>query len=163
MIKHVIDLYQFNLNFAHSLVKDISLEQMVQQPHNVVNHPAWTLGHLVMTANGLTTLIGLEANIPEGWDKIFITGSIPSGSAAAYPAKEELLSHLSAAHERNATALKTIDLTFLDHPHPNEKLRKHFPTIGALAIFLMTSHEMDHLGQLAAWRRAMGLGAAPRN
>jgi len=24
----------------------------------------------------------------------------------------------------------------------------------------MTAHEMDHLGQLAAWRRAMGLGSA---
>ena len=29
-----------------------------------------------------------------------------------------------------------------------------------MIIFMMTSHEMDHLGQLAAWRRAMGLGPA---
>ena len=30
-------------------------------------------------------------------------------------------------------------------------------TVGDFAIFLMTAHEMDHLGQIAAWRRAMGL------
>ena len=29
-----------------------------------------------------------------------------------------------------------------------------------MIVFLMTSHEMDHLGQVAAWRRAMGLGSA---
>ena len=33
-------------------------------------------------------------------------------------------------------------------------------TVGDMIVFLMTSHEMDHLGQIAAWRRAMGLGAA---
>ena len=41
-----------------------------------------------------------------------------------------------------------------------EKSRGHFPTVGDFVIFLMTAHEMDHLGQIAAWRRAMGLGAA---
>ena len=42
----------------------------------------------------------------------------------------------------------------------SEKRRAHFPTVGDFAIFLMTAHEMDHLGQIAAWRRAMGIGAA---
>ena len=48
----------------------------------------------------------------------------------------------------------------LDKEHPSEDTRKFFPTIGAMVAFIMTSHEMDHLGQIAAWRRAAGLGPA---
>ena len=55
--------------------------------------------------------------------------------------------------------MTAADPAALAAPHPNEKSRAHFPTVGDYAIFLMTGHEMDHLGQIAAWRRAMGLGA----
>ena len=50
MLNHVIYLYGFNLNFAKTLVGDVSPEQMSQQPNGVVNHPAWTLGHLASSA-----------------------------------------------------------------------------------------------------------------
>lgn len=53
-----------------------------------------------------------------------------------------------------------MDAAKLSEPHPNESMRKYFPTVGDMVIFLMTSHEMNHLGQVAAWRRAMGLGSA---
>jgi uncharacterized damage-inducible protein DinB len=39
-------------------------------------------------------------------------------------------------------------------------MRKYFPTVGDQMVFMMTAHEMDHLGQMAAWRRAMGLPPA---
>jgi len=44
--------------------------------------------------------------------------------------------------------------------HPDEGTRKYFPRIGDHVIYVMTAHEMDHLGQVAAWRRAMGLKPA---
>ena len=64
--------------------------------------------------------------------------------------------------EKFGNAVKAADAATLAAtlatPHPHEGARKYFPTIGDHVVFLMTSHEMDHLGQLAAWRRAMGLG-----
>ena len=60
----------------------------------------------------------------------------------------------------NAEAARNIDTSRFAEPHPDEGTRKYFPTVGDMIIFLMTSHEMDHLGQIAAWRRAMGLGPA---
>jgi hypothetical protein len=33
------------------------------------------------------------------------------------------------------------------------------PTIGAVANFLLSAHHMMHLGQVSAWRRAVGLGS----
>ena len=46
MIPNLIHTYQFNLRHIEGLVKDLTDEQMVQQPAGLVNHPMWTLGHL---------------------------------------------------------------------------------------------------------------------
>ena len=160
MIDHVIYLYGFNLHFAKMLVDDISADQLCQQPGGVVNHPAWTLGHLVSSADHLAQFLGKESALPEGWEETFKTGGTPGPNAADYPPKAELLSTLEAQHNRVVEAVKIADKSTFAEPHPNEGTRKYFPTKGDMIIFLMTSHEMDHLGQVAAWRRAMGLGSA---
>jgi uncharacterized damage-inducible protein DinB len=160
MLDQLAYLYGFNLKYAEKLVKDVSPEQMAQQPGGVINHPAWSLGHLVVSAGHLGELLGLESSLPEGWSKTFATGGVPSGDGADYPGKDEILDALRAQHARNTDAVKKTDDSTFATPHPNEKTRKVFPTIGDMVIFMMTSHEMDHLGQIAAWRRAMGLGSA---
>ena len=40
MLQHVLHVYKLNLGFAKRLVNDLSADQMCQQPHGVVNHPA---------------------------------------------------------------------------------------------------------------------------
>ena len=162
MIQHVIYLYRFNLGVAARLVQDLTPQQMVQQPAGVVNHPAWSLGHLAMTANNLAVLLGLESQAPEGWARIFATGGIPSGDPSLYPSKEELFVFLTAQHERNSAAVLQADPAWFATPHPNEQRRKFFPTLGDMVVMMMTSHEMNHLGQISAWRRAMGLEPPPR-
>ena len=162
MIQHVTYLYKFNLGVAGRLVADLTPEQMVLQPSGAVNHPAWTLGHLIMSANGLAMFLGLESQVPEGWDRPFETGGIPSGDAADYPSKDELLTALAAQHERNTGAVLQADPAWFATPHPDEQRRRYFPTVGDLATFLMTSHEASHLGQVSAWRRAAGIGPPAR-
>ncbi len=149
-----------NLGFAKRLVSDLSDDQMCAQPHGVVNHPAWSLGHLAVAADHLAALLGLSSELPAGWEQTFKTGGTPPPDKSAFPGKDEILRVLESEHVRIAKALATADPAFLAQPHPNEKRRDHFPTVGDFAIFLVTGHEMDHLGQIAAWRRAMGLGSA---
>ena len=162
MIPQLTYLHGFNLRVARAMVNDLTPEQMVGQPHGVVNHPAWSLGHLVMVADRLGRLLGLESEVPGGWAPVFATGGIPSNDASRYPSKEELLDALAAQHARNTEAIESIGPGWFDTPNPDEKRRKRFPTQGDEAVFLMTSHEMLHLGQVAAWRRAMGLPPARR-
>ncbi len=159
MLDHVIFAYGMNLNSAESLVKDLSPEQMVQQPNGVINHAAWSLGHLAVVSNSLAKTLGLESTLPEGWGAPFATGGVPSADQSAYPSKDEIVDALKAQHVRVTEAIKNVDPATLAQPHPNEKMRGHFPTVGDYAIFLMTSHEAGHIGQLAAWRRALGLGS----
>ena len=160
MLDHVSYLYGFNLNLARMLVKELNADQMVQQPNGVVNHPAWSLGHLTLSADGLGQALGLDSALPAGWDEKFKPGGIPSADVSAYPSKRELLDALAAQHVRNTEAVEKAEPSVFSKPHPNEETRKYFPTMGDMIVFLMTGHEMDHLGQVAAWRRAMGLGSA---
>jgi len=160
MLDHVTYLYGFNLRFAERLVKDVSASQMTAQPGGVINHPAWCLGHLADSAGYLGQLLGLESSLPEGWGETFKTGGEPSGDVAAYPRKEEILGTLDEQHARNTEGVRAMDVSRFAEPHPDEQRRKYFPTLGDQIGFMMTSHEMDHLGQIAAWRRAMGLGSA---
>jgi len=160
MLQHVVFTYGFNLDAARRLVGDLTAEQMCQQPHGVVNHPTWSLGHLASASVGLLKLLGHDASLPEGWKDAFKTGGTPSSDPSVFPSKDELLSTLESLHDRVTAAVKAADSATLATPLPHEGRRKYFPTIGDFVVFLMTSHEMDHLGQLAAWRRAMGLGPA---
>ena len=162
MVQQLTYLYGFNLRVARAMVDDLTPEQMVEQPHGVVNHPAWSLGHLVMTADGLARLLGLDPEAPEGWATVFATGGIPANDPSLFPAKRELLDALASQHERVGAAVERADPAWFATPNPDEKRRKRFPTVGDAVVFLMTSHEMLHLGQIAAWRRAMGLGPARR-
>ena len=79
MLDHAVYLYGFNLMRAEALVKDLSPEQMVAQPAGLINHPSWSLGHLVVTADRLGQLLGLESSLPESWSETFKTGGEPSG------------------------------------------------------------------------------------
>ena len=160
MLDHVTYLYGFNPRYAEILVKDVPAEQMAAQPGGVINHPAWCLGHLAGAAGSLGQMLGLEPSLPEGWGETFQTGGEPSGDVSAYPTKEEILGALEAQHARNTEGVRTMDVSRFAEPHPDEQTRKYFPTLGDHIVFMMTSHEMDHLGQIAAWRRAMGLGPA---
>ncbi len=160
MIEHLVYLYEFNLKYAEKLVEDVSIEQMSAQPSGLINHPAWTLGHLGVSADHLGQLLGLQSELAESWRESFKTGGEPSGNPLVYPTKKDLLGTLKVQHERNTVAIQKTSASRFAETHPDEKMRDYFPTVGDMIIFMMTSHEMSHLGQIAAWRRAMGLGSA---
>ena len=169
MLQHLVFAYGLNLHVAKTLVADLTADQMCQQPHGLVNHPAWSLGHLVFSSVGLLKFLGHDVPPPVGWEQAaFVAtaagGRGPSSDPSGYPAKDELLSTLKSLHDRVTSAVNAADAAALKAtlatPHPYEGARKYFPTLGDHVVYLMTLHEMDHLGQIAAWRRAMGLRPA---
>ncbi len=160
MQEHLIFTYRFNLGHIRSLVEDLTDEQMVAQPHGVVNHPAWTLKHLASSANYVARWLGLESTFPADWEATPTVDGVPSGDASQYPSKAELLAELTAQHERVAAALASADPGLFAKEFPDEAMRKYFPLLGDAVNYMLSSHEATHIGQLAAWRRALGI--APR-
>lgn len=162
MLRHLLFAYQFNLERSRVMVNDLSDEQMVWQPHGVVNHPAWILGHLALSSDGLARRYGLASTLPAGWSDTFGAGGVPSGAVADFPGRDRTLDELTAQHTRVAEAVTAADPAVFETPvpFPDERRRRTFPTLGDYTVFVMTTHEGGHIGQIAAWRRAMGLGSA---
>lgn len=156
MKEYLFFTYRSNLHHLGSLVKDLTDEQMVAQPHGVVNHPAWTLKHLASSSNYVAKALGLESTFPPDWETTPTVDGLPSGDASQYPSKAALLAELTAQHERVAEALASADPALFAQECPDERMRKHFPRIGDAVDYMVSAHEATHIGQLAAWRRAMG-------
>ncbi|UCG16922.1 MAG: DinB family protein [Phycisphaerales bacterium] len=168
MMDPILDEYAFNLVYARRLVADVPDEWMARSAgpgHE--NHPAFALGHLVIASAIAAEILGLDRDVPPGWAELFERQGpgdrrFPSEVAEAYPPKHELLAALMRQHERVTAGIRNADPTTLETPF-KWRLNEWMPTTGGVLTFLCTAHEALHLGQLAAWRRAMGLPAALAN
>ena len=157
MVKSILHAYGLNLYLLETLVKELTPEQWTAQPHGLINHPCWSIGHLVKSAHDLCGMIGVESTLPDGWEITFKAGTPPSPDASANPTKDEVMNAHRALHTKLGEAFAGLDQATLDREYPDENTRKYFPTIGDMLVYMLTAHEMDHIGQIAAWRRGMGL------
>lgn len=160
----VIHQYAFHLDYAHTLVADLDEKQMqTSAGPGHENHPAFTLGHLCIASAMICEDLGLERDLPAGWAELFERAGpadrqLPQAQSV-FPSKQALLDELVRQHERVVAALRDADLTAFDGAM-KWWLDRWMPSGLEAIVFLCTSHEAMHLGQLAAWRRAMGLPAA---
>lgn len=159
MKSNILNAHKFNLVYAGKLVDDVADERMCQQPGDVPNHPAWVLGHLATSCDFGATQIGGQGLCGGDWGQLFGNGSTPVADRARYPDKATLLKALEDGHHHLAALYEKVDDAALGAELPMENMRPIFPTVGDLIVFLLTSHESTHLGQLSAWRRAAGLGS----
>lgn len=164
-IDTILNQYDFNLAYAKRLVDDLSDEQMTTTPATgLVNHPAWTLGHLASASALLTEDLGAQTDFPKEWSELFLRKgpgdpTLPDPDTAKYPSKKDLLDELHRQHEK---------VKQLVRHQTDEDLKKavqwkfsdHMPALYDVVVFFCVNHEAMHLGQLAAWRRAMDLGSA---
>jgi hypothetical protein len=157
MFDLVIPVYNFTLTYAQKLVADLPDEQMCAQPvpGRVMNHPAFILGHLAWAEDGAASFLGGEPTLGADWKALFGMGETPQADRSRYPAKAALLKELEGAHARLVAAVSGATPDVLAKPAP-ERMRNRFPTVGHALLGLMTGHASSHLGQLSAWRRAMG-------
>ncbi|HCS20319.1 MAG TPA: hypothetical protein DIW47_07125 [Bacteroidetes bacterium] len=161
----IIKQYDFNLAYAFALVQDIPDEQMTIIPEfGLENHPAWTLGHLISGSAGIAEDLGAKFEMPDKWADLFLRKGPgdprkPDSDKSKYPSKELLLHELEHQHTKVKKLLTNINDIALD-----KKIKWRFsnqmPTLKDLTIFMCITHEAMHLGQLAAWRRAMELPSA---
>lgn len=155
VVPAIVKTFELTLDFLRRCVADLDEDQMCAQPGGVVNHPAWTLGHLAYSCQAIGGELGLPAWLPAQWPAKFATGSEPS--AEGYPAKAELLKVLDDAWLRVRTRLEAAEESFLVAPLPDVRYRHMLPTRAHAVIQILGAHAGYHAGQLSAWRRAMGL------
>lgn len=140
--------------YGDSLCADIPAEDFCKQPVAGMNHPAWTLGHLAFAADRHSRYAGGEPQLTD-WETLFGLGSQPSDDPTVYPSKEQLIAAWHAANDRLLAAIESADPARFEEPTQGP-LGEALPTVGDFLTFSMTAHTSMHLGQLSAWRRAMG-------
>ena len=161
----IIHQYDFNLAYAQALVAHVSEDEMTLIPAaGLVNHPAFTLGHLVSGSALVAKYLGGTYEMPEGWEALFLRRGpgdprTPDMDTTKYPSKYELLDELEAQHEKVKALLLTVEDSMLNAPK-KWRFSSMMPTLLDSIVFMCINHEAMHLGQLAAWRRAMGKDSA---
>lgn len=159
MIEREILLYDFMQMYATALVSDIDDSQFALQPFPGANHPAWIIGHLCVCEDSSARSLGARSVCPEGWYDLFEPGTTPQSDAqrSIYPSKEVLFEQLDRGHHALCDIVRTVDDAIWSEPNPIDVLRELLPTQADAVAHVMTTHPAMHCGQLAAWRRAMGL------
>lgn len=165
MRNSLLNNYQFNLRYAEALVADVDDEMMTYSPGSgLENHPAFTLGHLVSAAALTAKYLGGPYTMELGWEELFKRNGpgdprLPERDKTRYPQKTILLSELTKQHQLVTSHLIHLSNEKLNTP-AQWRYSKHMPTLGDLLYFMCITHEAMHLGQLAGWRRALGLPSA---
>ncbi|QDU32712.1 DinB superfamily protein [Poriferisphaera corsica] len=153
----LIDEFKMCERFVLALIDTIPSERFTEQPGKQVNHPAWTLGHLAVTADMAVGLLRGESLLPARYKALFDYGTKPSHEPGKYPSKKQLLEDYLRTHQSLlATVQATSDEKMMSEM-PIEELRSFFPTYGHLIMHVMSGHEETHFGQLTGWRKAAGI------
>ena len=161
---------RLGLGYAERLLSEVTPAQFARFARiddTVIqsNHPAFIYGHLSLYACRVIDGVGADGSpfrptdaFVQAFSKDAVCVDDPDGSI--YPPMAEITAALFESHRAAITALEAAaDDVFLTE-NPNEAMREKFPTTGAMHAFYMGGHFMLHMGQMSAWRRAMGLGAA---
>jgi hypothetical protein len=151
-----------NLDWAQRLTADLSPAQMALQPSGErpapVNHPAWIFSHLNVYLPVMAALLRGETFEDPKFHP-FGMQSKPESEGSVYPAKDQLLAVWQAGHEELAKLLSTANDATLQQPVMLPRWKEIMPTVGIALPYLLLVHENQHLGQLSAWRRVLGLPA----
>ena len=151
---------EVNVEYAKKLVADIPDERMAEQPAPGMNHAAWVLGHLTFVGDSMIRVFDQPFSMPKEWVELFNLSSKPTSDRAKYPSKAALLEAYDRSYARLTEAVKNATSESLEREFPNPKLRTQLPTVGVAMVHILCSHHGLHLGQLSAWRRALGMAPA---
>jgi len=157
MLEYVLRASQSNVDYAKKLVDGLAEDQLCLQPAPGMNHAAWVLGHLAFVFDSMIAVFDQKPNMTPEWKELFNLASKPMPERERYPSKAALLEAYEAAYLRIVEAVRSASAESFAREFPNPRLRPLLPTVGVAMVHILTSHQGVHLGQLSAWRRALGL------
>ena len=152
MINELVHTFKSTLKFMEKSVADLTENEMVEQPKGIPTHGTWTLGHIILSCQGISVELGIEPWLPDEWESNFGYGSKPHTDMLLYPNKSGLLAMLTDSKNRLCETLLNLDMSVLGKKLPDNTL----PTMGHLLLQVVVAHTAYHAGQLSVWRRAIG-------
>ncbi|MBZ0255084.1 DinB family protein, partial [bacterium] len=121
------------------MVEDVQEDQMTAQPAHVINHPAWTLGHLTVSCQMICEDLNISPWLPDEWFEMFMKQPAIA-DPSAYPAKEHIIAVLEDARHRLIEHVKNHTDESLTAPFPQVLCSEMFPTLGHALNYGMNVH-----------------------
>lgn len=151
--------------YAKLLVDEVPADRFSERPaaKAPMNHATWIMGHLSIYPNYALEVIGHADLVvaKDGWEELFSFNSTCDDDTGQYPGKDEVVGHFMERHAAIGEVLGSIDDAVLAAELPDDhRMKARMGTVGNMVNFLLVAHPAIHLGQLSAWRRALGYGDA---
>ncbi len=160
--EHLINQLNFNFKYTLDLIIDIEEANMsFTSSKGLENHPTFTVGHIITAYGMMVKHLGGPYNIKKEWDDIFRRNGpgdprLPTEEKKLYPNKSELTACLKEQHTTLLGYINEVSIEKLNNP-VTWRYNQYFPKTIDLLYFMCITHYSMHIGQLAAWRRAMNM------
>jgi len=139
-----------------TLVADVPDENMRWQSTPGERHPAWLLGHLLLSDTYLLSLLTMRTLGDDFRALLRKYGPKAPPGQQEYDSKAELVQRLTETNSVRVAKVRGMTEKDLHRPMPDALLAPVQPTIGH-HLHTLVFHEGYHAGQLSAWRKARGL------
>ena len=159
MISTLQYFWNRNQQAGQTLTADLGVDIFASQPREAMNHPAWILSHLNAYYPAILGVIRGET-FADPKEAEFGMKSRPLPDPSIYASPESLREAFARGHREVDEALQAEGESALQRPVTLARWQDAMPDTAAVLMNLLVWHETYHLGQLSAWRRAMGLPAA---
>ncbi len=165
----ISDSLQLSLGYAERLLKGVNADQFARfgSPGGQVvesNHAAFVLGHLSLYAPIMLKDLGHNApTTPDAFQEVFSKNAqcVDDSRGTIYPPMDHVTEFFFSGYRTVLEALQATGDEAFQQPNPlGGPMAEKFPTLGSMHAFYAGGHMMMHLGQLSAWRRMQGIGAA---
>lgn len=164
----IADSLELTLGYAERLLKDVTANSFARLGSTgraaiQSNHPAFIYGHLCLYAPRIVNQAGatFSLEIPEAFAEVFSKEAQcqddPDGKI--YPVQSEVVDLFFNGYRAAVDALRAAGDDVLQQEN-STAMAERFPTVGSLLNFYSNGHVMMHMGQMSAWRRIRGMGAA---
>jgi hypothetical protein len=149
---------QHLLSVAKAIFVGLDDSHRAFEPQVGTKTAGWLIGHLAVTGDGGLHFCGRRPLCPKEWRVKFSRGSQPSANPDDYPPMEQMLAMFRGVYTDLCIAATEVDVAGMEAANPYEPARAAFPTVDVFVAWMLTGHLGYHLGQLAGWRAAAGLG-----
>ena len=128
-IKHTLD---FCREVTHHYLSDLNDADLLVRPVPQANHPAWQLGHVIVSEREMMAGLGhTMPPLPADFAAAYTKETSASNDPAKFAHKQVYLDLMSTIRAGTLKALDATPEADLDKPAP-ESMRAHAPTIGAV-------------------------------
>lgn len=160
MLEGCVVPYRFANHYLAAQLQTIDMAQARHVPADGVKTPLWLTGHMAAGAFYMGAMLDKPVcpDFNPSWLTFFGPGSDAANIADEAPSIETLRDVILGCEQAVIDEVSAADLADYQDPHGLELLNSTpLQTKADLIAHLMTTHYATHLGELAIWRRTVGL------